>query len=187
MAGGCPASLKRVSASYPPSWRVEWGTADGHPGLASARPGGCRRYRSGCPPHGPSFRASSNTRDCARQGTGSPREARRGPDRGLCRWGWGGEGSRPDKFRRLVLGALTGHSWGSWSIWCRHQGPGVHGMEPPGLWWLSKGSPELDPSPVGSLTRTPRPCHLDVTACPQKALWTAACGAPGPNFRPGRP
>lgn len=83
-------------------------------------------------------------------GHGEPEGGPQGPRQGavpLGGGGAGGEGSHPDKFRRLVLGALTGGSWGSWSIWCRHEGPRVCGMEPPGLWWLSKGPPDLDPSP----------------------------------------
>lgn len=50
-----------------------------------------------------------NTRDCAGQGAGSRREARRGPGRGLCCWV---RGSHPDKLRGSVPGAFTGQSWG---------------------------------------------------------------------------
>lgn len=119
MAGGCPASLKRVPESYPPSWRVGWGTAG-------------RRLGPGFLPPPPLTELSiawPSQRPILPEILGTP-----GAVSGGARGAWESTGARPSA---RVIGLRRELSWPT-GLSCRLKGPILCGMKPSGLWLFSE-------------------------------------------------
>ena len=162
MAGGCPASLKRVPESYPPSWRVGWGTAGSRLGPGFLPPSPLTELSIAWP----------SPRPILPEILGTPGAV---PGGGL--WSTGGHRCPAQSQSHSLHREL---SWPT-GLLCRLKGPILCGMKPSGLWLSSVALSELD-----SVTRPPLPLTawtalpwlLTVSPHTPEMPWMAAPGLP---------
>ena len=158
MAGGCPASLKRVPESYPPSWRVGWGTAGSRLGPGFLPPSPLTELSIAWP----------SPRPILPEILGTPGAV---PGGGL--WSTGGHRGPAQSQSHSLHREL---SWPT-GLLCRLKGPILCGMKPSGLWLSSElclssaQSPgHLCPSQRGQLSPGVLQCLHTPQKCPGRWL-----------------